>query len=144
MITLSTRYDTAPGRVWAELADLGSHADWMGDAVEVEFEDGPTSGLGTRMRVPTRFGPFRTSDEMTVVEWLEGRVIGVEHRGAVSGTGRFEIAPENGGTRLIWTETLSFPWWLGGPIGAWIARPIMRAMWRKNLSRLGDRLLSGP
>jgi uncharacterized protein YndB with AHSA1/START domain len=144
MITLSTRYDASPERVWMELADLGSHADWMGDAVDVQFESGPTSGLGTRMRVPTRFGPFRTNDEMKVIEWVEGRVIGVEHRGAVSGIGRFEISREDEGTRLTWTETLRFPWWLGGAIGAWFAQPIMKSVWRKNLGRLGERLLSAP
>ena len=57
--------------VWSHLADLRSHADWMGDAEEVGFQTPQTSGVGTTMRVPTRVGPFRTTDLMTVKEWEE-------------------------------------------------------------------------
>ena len=134
-----------PGRVWAELADLGSHPEWMRDAGTVEFMTGQTAGTGTRMRVPTRVGPLRTTDLMTVVEWEDGRLIAVEHRGSVSGVGRFEIRPSGSGTELRWSETLRFPWWLGGPLGVWLARPILRRIWRGNLERLRERLeVSGP
>ena len=132
--------DAPPERVWAELADLGSHPEWMGDAGSVEFVTAQTEGVGTRMRVPTRVGPFRTTDLMTVIEWDERRRIGVEHVGAVSGRGRFEIRPSGSGTELTWSETLGFPWWLGGPLGAWVARPVMRRIWRGNLKELRRRL----
>jgi hypothetical protein len=132
--------DASPERVWAELADLGSHPEWMGDAGSIEFVTAQTEGVGTRMRVPTRVGPFHTTDLMTVIEWDEGRQIGVEHVGAVSGRGRFEIRPSDSGTDLIWSETLRFPWWLGGPMGAWMAGPVLRRIWRGNLRRLRRRL----
>jgi carbon monoxide dehydrogenase subunit G len=143
MITISIRYETPPERVWDQLADLGSHAGWMADAQSVEFVTAQREGLGTRMRVPTRIGPLRTKDLMTVVEWEPGKAIAVEHVGAVSGVGRFEIAGEGTGTRLTWSETLRFPWWLGGPVGAWLAGPVLRRVWKGNLERLGHRLLSG-
>lgn len=137
--------EATPDRVWAELADLGSHPEWMGDAGSVEFLTGQTAGVGTRLRVPTRVGPLRTTDLMTVVEWEEGSRIGVEHVGAVSGRGGFVIRPSGPGTELTWSETLSFPWWLGGPFGAWLSRPVLRRVWRENLDRLGRRLaVSGP
>jgi carbon monoxide dehydrogenase subunit G len=133
------------GRVWDELADLGSHSEWMRDAGSIEFVGGQTTGVGTRMRVPTRVGPFRTTDMMTVVEWEEGRSIAVEHLGAVSGLGRFEIRASGHGTELTWSETLRFPWWLGGRLGAFLARPILRQVWRGNLERFRRRLaVSGP
>ncbi len=40
-----------------------------------------------------------------------------------------------GATVLSWEEDLVFPWWLGGPVGAWAARPILRWVWRGNLRR---------
>lgn len=81
---------------------------------------------------------------MEVVEWSEGRVIGVEHVGSVHGTGRFEISAVSRGTEVRWIESLGFPWWLGGPIGAWVARPILSRIWRGNLERLKRRVeLSG-
>ncbi|MDP9143967.1 MAG: SRPBCC family protein, partial [Actinomycetota bacterium] len=74
-------YDAAPGRVWAELADLASHSEWMTDADTVHFLSDQTAGVGTQFRVPTRVGPLRTTDLMTVVEWDEGKAIAVDHQG---------------------------------------------------------------
>ena len=139
-LTLTAHYDSSPEQVWAQLADLASHAEWMTDAGGILFVGDQTSGLGTRMRVPTRIGPLRTDDLMTVVEWEEGRLLGVRHSGAVSGVGRFEIRPTAGGTDLNWSETLRFPWWLAGSVGVWLARPVLKRVWRGNLRRLGERL----
>ena len=71
-----------------------------GDAETIEFVTGQTRGVGTRMRVPTRIGPLRSTDLMTVVEWEEGSSIGVEHVGAVAGVGRFALRPSGAGTEL--------------------------------------------
>jgi len=133
-------FAASPERLWAELADLVSHSEWMADAGTVRFVTDQRSGVGTQMRVPTRIGPLRTDDLMTVVEWVEGRAIAVEHVGVVSGVGRFEVAPSGQGSQLWWRETLRFPWWLGGPIGAGLARPILKRVWSGNLARLGERL----
>jgi carbon monoxide dehydrogenase subunit G len=140
LIELTARFEAPPDRVWAELADLGSHVEWMADAMAIHFLTEETTGVGVQMRVPTKIGPFRANDLMTVVEWDEGRVIAVEHIGTVSGVGRFEILPVGTGTELRWTEKLRFPRWLGGPVGAWLAGPILRRIWRGNLRRLGERL----
>lgn len=135
----------SPRLVWAHLSDLADHAAWMRDAEAIRFTTGQRSGIGTEMLVPTRVGPFRTTDSMRVVEWEEGRLISVEHLGAVSGTGSFEIVPVAAGAALHWTETLRFPWWLGGRFGAWVARPVLKRVWRGNLNRLRHRIeVSGP
>lgn len=127
-------------RVWAEAADLSSHAEWMADAESVMVEgDGPP-GPGTRMRVATRVGPLRTTDLMEVTEWQEGRVIGVRHSGIVTGTGRFELTPMEGRTRFTWREDLTFPLWLGGRFTAFVARPVLAWVWRRNLEGLAARL----
>ncbi|MFM7509971.1 MAG: hypothetical protein ACKO5A_10555, partial [Actinomycetota bacterium] len=39
-------------------------------------------------------------------------------------------------TRFTWTEELTFPWWMGGPLGARIARPVLGHVWRRNLVNL--------
>ncbi|MGC2241940.1 MAG: SRPBCC family protein [Acidimicrobiia bacterium] len=142
MIEITIRYEASAAAVWSELADLASHSEWMADAGAIEFVDSKTEGLGTQMRVPTRIGPFHTTDIMTVVEWEEDRMVGVEHVGAVSGVGRFVVEASGSGSVLTWSERLRFPWWLGGPIGAWIAQPLLRHIWRGNLRRLGGRLVS--
>ena len=43
------------------------------------------------------------------------------------------------GTRFVWRERLRFPWWLGGPLGAFVARPVLRRVWRRNLRNLAAR-----
>lgn len=123
--------------VWSELADLTSHASWMKDAVEIEFLGRKQSGIGTRMRVPTRVGPFRTTDILEVTGWVDGESISVDHEGLVSGSGRFSLEGDDP-TLIIWEETLRFPWWLGGPITAVFARPVLRAIWAGNLDRFAQ------
>ena len=109
--------------VWKEAADLPSHVEWMADAESIEFLSDTTSGTGTRMKVETVVGPLRTSDLMEVTDWVERESIGVRHSGLVTGTGHFKLSPVAGGTRFMWTEELSFPWYLGGPVTAMFAKP---------------------
>ena len=63
--------------------------------------------------------------------------MGVEHRGLVSGVGRFRLEDQiDGGTTFIWDEDLCFRWWLGGRAAAALARPVLALIWRQNLRRL--------
>jgi carbon monoxide dehydrogenase subunit G len=137
-IAVSTFIARPREEVWAEVERLEDHAEWMADARAVEFVGDQRRGIGTRMRVTTRVGLLRTTDVMEVTEWDPPRVIGVAHRGLVGGAGRFRLEPEGDGTRFEWSEDLRFPWFLGGPAGAFIARPILRGIWRRNLQRLKE------
>lgn len=139
-VAVSVLIDAPVERVWRELADLAAHAEWMADAGSIEFVGDSRRGVGTVMRVATRVGPLRTTDVMEVVEWRERESIGVVHRGLVTGSGRFQLTLLPGGTRLEWSERLSFPWWLGGTITARAARPILRSIWRRNLTGLKRRI----
>lgn len=130
-------------RVWADVTDLASHVDWMADAESIEFLTVQTEGAGTRMRVATRVGPLRTSDIMEVTAWEAPSTIGVDHQGLVTGSGAFTLTRAGDGTRFTWSETLSFPWWLGGPVTAWLAKPVLSWIWRRNLRGLKGRI-EGP
>jgi hypothetical protein len=132
-------------QVWAELSDFASHPEWMDDAATVRFLTDQTTGLGTRIEAATRVGPLRAADVMVVVRWDEEQTIVVEHVGAVKGYGRFDIGRVGDHTEMRWVEDLRFPWWLGGPLGLALARPILGRIWRGSLRRLKDRLeLSAP
>lgn len=127
--------------VWAAAADLGSHTEWMADAESITFITARQRGLGTRMEVATRIGPLRTKDVMEVTEWEDRRRIGVRHTGLVTGQGAFELEEiDPATTRFTWRERLTFPWYLGGPLIARVAAPVLGAVWKRNLKRLKSRL----
>lgn len=142
-ITQSVVIDAPHSEVWRHAADLATHAEWMADAESIEFLTEHRTGPGARMQVSTVVGPLRTMDVMEVTEWEEGRAIGVRHTGLVTGSGRFVLSAVAGGTRFTWTEQLMFPWWLGGPITAWFAKPVLGWIWRRNLEGLKRRVENG-
>jgi hypothetical protein len=143
-IAVTRRMPLPQSTVWGGLADLGSHDSWMRDARSIVFVTDQRSGKGTRMRVKTVVGPFRTVDDMEVVGWDVGRSIEVAHTGLVKGRGKFTIAPVGPGETLVtWDEELRFPWWLGGAITAMLARPVLERVWRGNLGAL-EEVLSSP
>jgi carbon monoxide dehydrogenase subunit G len=138
-----TRLIEAPlETVWPALADLESHIRWMKDARSIEFVTEQRRGEGTRMRVETVVGPLRTMDVMEVTGWEEGRSIEVAHQGLVTGEGTLEAEAVGTGTVVSWEERLRFPWWLGGRVTAWLAKPVLAAIWRGNLRRLEESLRS--
>ena len=137
-IRVSASYEAPPAEVWRVIEPVESHVDWMADAEIIRFVTDQTRGIGTRFECVTRVGPIRLTDRMEITEWEPGRVMGVRHDGLVTGTGRFTLEPWGGTqTRFTWDEELTFPWWLGGRLGARIAgRTVMRRIWRGNLDRL--------
>ncbi len=140
-IKISTIIDAAPPAVWDALEDIASHVEWMADAESIEFLTHRTRGVDTTFACITRVGPFRLRDVLTVTEWSPRRAMRIAHEGVVRGSGRFTLARRRGGrTKLTWREQLQFPWWMGGPIGALAAKPVLRHIWKGNLRRLGTRI----
>jgi carbon monoxide dehydrogenase subunit G len=128
--------------VWDELADLSSHVEWMADAHALRFLTDRRSGVGTRLEVDTRFGPLRTTDVMEFTEWDPPHRMAVRHEGLFTGVGEFTLTADGDATALRWREQISFPWYFGGGLGAWAAQPVFRWVWRRNLRRLRERLIS--
>lgn len=149
-LRVSTTIDAPPDEVWDDVSDLASHVEWMHDARAITFTSERSSGVGTTFDCETRVGPFGLTDRMEVTSWVRGREIGVRHVGLVTGVGRFTIRRlRRGRTRFTWTERLRFPWWMGGPVGAVVARPVLRRVWKRNLRSLAarfdrDRVRPGP
>lgn len=136
-LTVAVTLQAPPRRVWDAVEDISSHVDWMEDAVAIRFTSETTSGVGTTFDCDTRIGPFRLVDRMEITRWAPGRAMGVRHRGLVTGEGEFRLVPRRRGrTRFVWSERLHFPWWMGGPVGAVLARPVLRRVWRRNLRNL--------
>lgn len=136
-IHVSTTIDARPADVWRAIEDIGSHTEWMTDAVAIRFLGDRTSGVGTTFECDTKVGPLRLTDVMEITAWKPRKAMGVRHVGLVTGEGRFTISKlRRGRSRFTWTERLVFPWWLGGPVGGIIGGRIMARLWRQNLRNL--------
>ena len=129
--------DASPATIWAAIEDIGSHVTWMADAESIVFRTPQRAGVGTAFDCTTRIGPIRLVDAMSITRWTPDVAMGVEHRGVVRGQGVFTLRrADNTRTRFSWQETLTFPWWLGGPVGEVLGRPVLTRIWRGNLARL--------
>ena len=136
-IVVSTMIDADLAAVWAQISDIERHVDWMHDAVAVRFVSDSTEGVGARFECETRVGPLSTTDVMEITAWEPELRLGVRHIGVVEGVGEFtlhEISGER--TEFRWSEELRFPWFMAGAIGAFLARPILRWIWKRNLEGL--------
>ena len=136
-IRVGVTIDAPPEVVWRAIEPIESHVDWMTDAVSITFTGASRRGVGTSFDCVTRIGPLQTTDRMTITEWKPGVEMGIEHHGVVTGRGFFALAPRwRKRTRFTWIEELTFPWWMGGATGAFVAKPFLRAVWRRNLRNL--------
>lgn len=138
-IEVSIEIDATPERVWEVVEPVERHVDWMHDAVAIRFVTEQTRGVGTEFLCDTKVGPLRLVDRMEITEWEPGAVMGVRHTGIVTGSGRFTLTPIDLGrrTRFTWAEQLHFPWWMGGPLGAWVGGKVaLGPIWRRNLRNL--------
>jgi carbon monoxide dehydrogenase subunit G len=138
-IHVSIEIPRPPEVVWADVEQLETHAEWMADAVRIDFDGDRRRGVGTTMKVLTKLGPLRTIDVLRVLSWEPPHTIGVRHEGLVSGTGEFRLHAIANGTRFHWIEDLVMPWYFGGRVVALAAKPILAALWRRNLKRLAAR-----
>ena len=142
-IRVSVQIDAPVEKVWAVVEPIERHVDWMADAVAIRFTGSQTRGTGTTFECDTKVGPITLVDEMTITSWEPMREMGVRHSGVVTGTGVFTLAPSGTGTRFTWEEDLVFPWWLGGPIGAFVGgKIVMRLIWKRNLRKLKSQVES--
>lgn len=144
-ITVSVQIDAPVDTVWKVVEPIERHVDWMADAVAIRFKSSQTRGVGTEFFCDTKVGPIKLVDEMTITSWEPAVRMGVRHTGVVTGTGEFTLeAVGTRGTRFTWTETLVFPWWLGGPLGALVGgQVVMKSIWRRNLKAL-KKLVESP
>ncbi len=143
-VTVSTLLDAPPDVVWADIEQIERHVEWMADAESVDIISDTSRGVGVRAEVATRFGPLRTTDVMEFTAWDPPHRMAVRHVGLFTGVGAFTLTPVGSGqTEFTWSEEISFPWFFGGRLGAWLARPVFRWVWNRNLARLRARF-SGP
>jgi len=142
-VVVATVIERTPAEVWADVRDISSHVTWMQDAAEIRFVSDQHEGLGATFECDTKIGPLSLTDVMEITSWEDERRMGVRHVGLVEGTGEFTLsAVGSRSTEFRWEEDLTFPWYFGGPVGAFCSRPVLRWVWNRNLTRLKVRIES--
>lgn len=143
-ITVETELDAPPAVVWSDVRNISTHAQWMHDAEAIWFTSEHTEGVGTSFECDTRVGPIRLTDVMEITEWIDEEAMGVRHSGIVTGEGMFSLTSLSGERTLFrWAEELSFPWYLGGPVGEPFGAIILKLIWKRNLQNLAKRYRNG-
>ena len=87
-----SRSTRRPPTCGASIEPIERHVDWMADAESITFTS--TSTPRRRHHASTasrRSARSALTDRMTVTEWEPGRAMGIEHRGVVTGRGRFTL-----------------------------------------------------
>ena len=140
-IDVSITIGRAPSEVWDYIRHIESHVDWMHDANAIRITSLTRSGVGTIFECDTKIGPFRLVDKMEITTWKENETMGVRHQGLVSGWGEFSLEPSGTNETIFrWAESLSFPFYLGSWVGEFLARPVLKWVWRRNLTQLKDQV----
>lgn len=143
-VVVRTMINRSAEDIWADVRDIQSHTTWMQDAEEIRFLTDHIEGVGTKFECDTKVGPFKLTDVMEITEWVDERRMGVRHVGLVEGSGVFTLTPVGPNqTEFRWEEDLKFPIFMGGPVGAFAARPVLKAIWKRNLARLKARIEQG-
>jgi uncharacterized protein YndB with AHSA1/START domain len=143
-ISVGIAIDAPVDEVWAYVAQVDRHVDWMVDAESITFLTDQTRGTGTRMSVTTAVGPFRTTDIMEFTAWDPPHRMAIRHEGLVTGKGAFTLEPYPDGTWFAWNEQLAFPAHLGSDLTGLLAKPVLSAVWRRNLERLAGHFSAPP
>ena len=143
-ITVEIELDAPPEVVWSDVRNVANHVEWMHDAESIWFTSAEREGVGTTFECETKVGPLQLTDVMEITEWVDNETMGVRHYGVVTGVGAFSLSPIPGDRTLFrWAEELTFPWWLGGPVGEPFGSFILKLIWKRNLQSLSKRFRSG-
>ena len=136
-VQASVIIEATPSEVWASVEHVDSHVDWMHDAIAIRFTSAQHSGVCTTFDCDTKIGPIKLVDHMEITAWEPEHTMGVRHVGIVTGTGAFTLRDlGRDRTEFLWDETLSFPWWMGGPLGGRVGAVVLAQIWKRNLRAL--------
>ena len=146
LVRVETSLPCPPEEAWAILLDWEHQAAWMLDADRVDVVSAEREGVGVRLAVRTRLlGLPAFTEPMEVIGWEPPRRLVLRHGGLVAGEGTWMLAPEPGGTRFIWIETVRLRVPVVGEAAARLYAPVLRRLMRRAAGGLRRAVIaSGP
>ena len=111
----SIQIEASPDRVMAVLADAARWPEWYPGMTKIDvFEPFPETGGKVAFKVKSAGLSMPISE--TVLDYQPGRLQSFEMAGMLSGSARWELTPDGGGTRLTTTFDYALPGGLAGRI----------------------------
>lgn len=125
-----------PQQVWPHLVDWENLGKWMKEGRDFRVTSPQREGIGVTASAVISIAGLSTRDSIRVVQWDPPRVLGIEHLGWVSGSGRMECHGRGEHTLLRWEERLDPPLGLLGAAGIRLLQPLMRRIFLRDLRLL--------
>lgn len=129
--------ETMPGPpevVWRLVTDWENQGDWQLEARDFVVTSTEREGVGVTAEATVSIGGITTRDVAEVVAWEPGKLLGIEHKGWVSGRGELRLtALGSNRTHVFWVETLYPPLGIAGAVGLMAFRPLMSRIFKRDL-----------
>jgi hypothetical protein len=139
----SVEIDAPIEDVWAVVADIPGQIRWMPEMKQVTLlTDGPV-GKGSVGEATVRIFGISVTDQVTITTFQPPTAFGIEHDGLFGGGGRLDLRPgtDPATTVVSWEEALIPP--LFPALGWLLGRPIIAALYKRDLFLLRDLVESG-
>jgi len=129
--------ETMPGPpevVWHLITDWENQGDWQLEARDFVVTSVEREGVGVTAEATVSIGGITTRDVAEVVAWEPNKLLGIEHKGWVSGKGELHLtALGSDRTHVFWVETLYPPLGIAGAVGLTVFRPLMSRIFKRDL-----------
>ena len=129
--------ETMPGPpevVWRLITDWENQGDWQLEARDFVVTSTGREGAGVTAEATVSIGGITTRDVAEVVAWEPNKLLGIEHKGWVSGQGELHLtALGSDRTHVFWVERLAPPLGVAGAVGLMAFRPLMSRIFKRDL-----------
>lgn len=125
--------------VWRLITDWENQGDWMLEASDFVVLTEQREGVGVEAEATVSIGGIKTRDKVTVNIWEAPNRLGILHQGWVSGEAEMVLTDlDEHTTALFWREALYPPLGILGAIGLSLFKPLMRAIFNRDLRILAS------
>jgi Polyketide cyclase / dehydrase and lipid transport len=138
VIELAATMPGPPDVVWRLVTDWETQGDWQLEARDFVVTSTEREGVGVTAEATVSIGGITTRDVAEVVAWEPEKLLGIEHRGWVSGQGELHLTPLRSSTRpdrthVYWVERLFPPLGIAGAVGLTAFKPLMSRTFQRDL-----------
>lgn len=141
---MSVQIDAPPEAVWPYLVDWENLNKWMLEGSGFTVTSPHRTGLGVEAEAKIKIGGISTIDRVRVTGWDPPSFLEITHLAWVKGKGIMHAEIHDRSTIVSWKEIFIPPWGIVGAIGMRIFAPLMKRIFKRDLSILKSLVESEP